>query len=386
MADSYLAKIGLDIDEAALNKVVGTISKELSTAGKISSEFSNDALETARKYNDEIRRLDKLMAKAKNNIKASSSDADKRLWRSVYAQASAEKKAYIGGDEKRGLKSKAEVDAIAKAVAPIRSKLAPVSRGLENLAKGFSKVTTVVSAVSAGFSVATKVISEGVNRISSSLNKFSNYSNQLNPLGAFGNKTIRGYMTRYGMTSSQAMGFANTLDALNMDESDIGNMTPAQRKSFNELQSYWSKLMGTMDADKVKKFSKTMEQYQMIQAKFNMGLQATVMKLITNSPSFERFMGKIEHLMDETLDFLGSDLVQGVFDGLIDFLTTVVSLLDKAMQFISKIPGFGSSVSNTTNNNTTTNNTYTVYGFDSYSQNETARQISYATNSGGYRG
>ena len=89
-----------------------------------------------------------------------------------------------------------------------------------------------------------------------------------------------------------------------------------------------------------------------------------------------------------TLDFLGSPLVQSVFDGLIDFLTTVVTILEKAMSLISKIPGFGSvNQTNITNNNgnTSNNSTYNIYGNDFHNNDELARQLSYS-NKGGYNG
>lgn len=383
--DAYLAKIKLDIDSAEFNKVIGTISKEIISAGKISSDFTNNALELARKYNEEISKQSKIMANAKKNILSAKTDVDKRFWREVYKSAQEEKKAYVAGDTSRGLKSKAEVDAVAQSVAPIRSKLMPISNGLNKLRGAFDKSVAVFSKASAIYEAASLVFQQISGKLNETLGKFANYAGQLNPLGAFGSQTIRGYMTRYGMSSTQAMGFANTLDAMGLSESDIGNMTADQRRVFNELQSYWGNLMGTMDPDKVKKFTKTMEQYQLIQAKFNMGMQAVVMKLITNSPKFEQFMGKLENLMDSTLNFLGSDLVQSVFNGLIDFLSQVATWLSNIMNTLSKIP-FLSSGTSTTTNNTTTNNSINVYGSDYRSNDELARQLSYAINSGGYRG
>lgn len=144
--------------------------------------------------------------------------------------------------------------------------------------------------------------------------------------------------------------------------------------------------MGKLDPDKLNRYTEAMNKYQEVKAKFDMGMQMTVIKLMTNSDKFEKFMGKVGDFMDSTLEFLGSPLVQAVTDGLISFLTTVVSLLDQAMRLLSIIPGLGSgSGQSITNNNTTNQSTFNIYGTDFRSNDELARQISYS-NKGDYRG
>lgn len=382
MADKYLLKVGLDLDQAALSKLTGAISDELTSMGKISDKFVDNALETARKYNEEIQKQESIIKNIEKRLRNTNLDpATRKLLTDTKDKAQGIIDSYRNGDESKGLAPKAVVDAQAEYAKGVMS----TSQKFNKFKDKMSAVTGKVAGFAAGIGTAIGVVQSFVNKIGEAIDKISNYSNQLNPLGGFGSTSQRNLMSRYGMTSTQALGFSNTLDAMGLSESDIGRMTESQRAVFNELTSYWNEMMGSLDTEKMQRFNETMEQYQLIQAKFQMGLQGTIMKLLSESPQFEKFMGKIEDLMDATLEFLGSDLVQAVFDGLIGFLTTVVTLLEKAMRLISKIPGFGGGSSVTNNDNSTNTSTFNIYGNDYRSNDELARSISYS-NKGGYKG
>ena len=147
-------------------------------------------------------------------------------------------------------------------------------------------------------------------------------------------------MTRYGMTGSEALGFSSTLSALKMSENDIGKMTSEQRRGFLSLyRVFWNEGMGKLDPDALDRYTQSMSELQEIQAKFQMGLEQTILKLITSSPKFQEFVGSVGDLLESTLEFFQSPIVQAVFDGLIDFLTTVVTILERAMNLCWKIVG-----------------------------------------------
>lgn len=381
--DDYLLKVGIDLDEVQLNAVTGKISDQLTQMGTISDDFIDNALATARKYNDEIEKQRKLIAKIDEQLHSGVDDKTRKLLEETKRKAKGIISDYTHGNKEKGLESKKVVDAIAEFAGNQRFRL---SDHIPNKLKdAFGSAIGKVSKFSAVMGGAEMVIKSFVNKVGEALDNFSNYSNQLNPLGAFGNQNQRNLMSRYGMTGTQALGFANVLDAMGMSESDIGKMTDEQRRVFNSLNEFWNEGIGKIDPEKLERFNKTMSEYQEIQAKFQMGLQMTIMKMVAESPRFEKMVGKVEDFMDVTLEFLGSPLVQNVFDGLISFLTTVVTILEKAMRLISIIPGFGAKGDTITNNTTNSNSTYNIYGADFKSNDELARQISFS-NQGGYRG
>lgn len=382
MADKYLMKVGLDLDQAQLDKVTGAISDQLVEMGKVSDEFIDNALATAKKYNEELTKQQKIVAEIDEKLKKGGLDpATKQLLEQTKKKSEDIIKDYTYGNKEKGLESKAVVDAVADYAGAMKSTGSKLKEAGSTAIAGIGKFA-------AGVNIAITAVKQFADKIGEAIDKIANYSNQLNPLGAFGSQSQRDLMTRYGLSGTQALGFQNSLDALGMSESDIGRMTAEQRRVFNSLNEFWNEGIGKLDPDKLDRFTQSMSEYQEMQAKFQMGLQLTILKLVSESKTFDKFIGKIGDLMDATLEFLGSPLVQAVFDGLIDFLTTVVTILEKAMSMISKIPGFGSvNQTNITNNNgnTSNNSTYNIYGNDFHNNDELARQLSYS-NKGGYSG
>lgn len=382
MADKYLMKVGLDLDQAQLDKVTGAISDQLVEMGKVSDEFIDNALATAKKYNEELTKQQKIVAEIDEKLKKGGLDpATKQLLEQTKKKSEDIIKDYTYGNKEKGLESKAVVDAVADYAGAMKSTGS-------KLKEAGSTAIASIGKFAAGVNIAITAVKQFADKIGEAIDKIANYSNQLNPLGAFGSQSQRDLMTRYGLSGTQALGFQNSLDALGMSESDIGRMTAEQRRVFNSLNEFWNEGIGKLDPDKLDRFTQSMSEYQEMQAKFQMGLQLTILKLVSESKTFDKFIGKIGDLMDATLEFLGSPLVQAVFDGLIDFLTTVVTILEKAMSLISKIPGFGSvNQTNITNNNgnTSNNSTYNIYGNDFHNNDELARQMSYS-NKGGYNG
>lgn len=383
--DDYLYRVAIDLDEADLNKVTGAIADEITKIGGISDAFVKNALDTAKKYNDEIAKQKKIIADIEKQL--SSLDENDEHYKSTYklltdtkAKAEETLKKYTSGDPEKGMMSKRAVDALAgyaqqnEPPKSIKQKYQELQKGLDTAVGKFSAVTAVLTGVK-------DLIKKWVDEVSQILDNFSNIANQVNPLGAFGSSSQKGLMARYGLSGTQALGFAQAMDAMGISEGDFGTMTAAQRDTFNALNKFWNEGMAKLDPDKLENYTKTMERYQMIQAKFDMGMQQLVLKLISESPRFNEMVGKVGDMMDAFFEFANSEAVQFVFDGLIDFFTALFKVLEGGMRLLS---GGGGSI--TTNNNTTnSNSTYNIYGSDFHSNDELARQISYSSR-GGYKG
>lgn len=382
--DKYLLKVGIDLDEAQLSAVTGAISDQLVEMGKVSDDFIDKALQKAKEYHKEIEKQEKIIKDIDKKLSGGGLDVDtQKLLEVTRGKAEDKLRDLQYGNAEKGIDSVKVVDSIAE----YAKQAGGASHMMGKLTKAGSTAISKVSAFAAGLGTAKEVLFKFIGELDEAVLKLANYSNQLNPMGAFGSQSQRDLMSRYGMSGFEALGFKNVLDAMGMSEQDIGKMTEQQRKVFNSLTDFWNESIGKLDPDALERYTENLSKYQEMRAKYDMGLQLTILKLVSNSPKFERLLGKLGDFFDSTLDFLGSPLVQTVFDGLIDFLTTVVGILEKAMKLISAISG-GSNNSTTivnNNGNTTSNSTYNVYGTDFHSNDELARQISYSSK-GGYRG
>lgn len=376
MADEYLVGIKLDFEQEQLDRITGVISKELTTMGKVSKDFVDDSIAKAMEYHALIEQQEAIITRIDRTLaKKNLSETSKKLLEGTKAEAEGKIQTLKRGDESKGIESLAVVEALAKYSKEVDSVSNKFNRAGSSIIQGISKF-------GAALGTAQMVVSKFASSITSSLGDISKLSNVLSPTGAFGSMAQRGIMARTGMSGSEALGFSRTLSGMGLSENDLMRMTAEQRKTFNSLQAYWNEGMGKIGEGALDEFTKTMSEYQEVQLRFSMGLQQMLIKLVADSPKFNEFVGKVGDLMDSTLTFLQSPVVQRVFDGLISFLTTVVTLLDKAMTMASKLTGGGAGSSGTT---TTTNTHVVVYGGGQDTSEELARQISYAI-SGDYGG
>ena len=375
-------KVDIDFDKEQFSKITGIISDQIASMGEVSDKFIDSALDTAKKYNDEINKQRATIAEIDERLKRGNVDgATRQLLTQTREKSQKILDDYTHGNAEKGLDSKAVVDALANFAQSSRE-----AEGFgKKLSEAGSKAVVGISKFAAGINAAIMVVGQFSEKIKEALKDFSNYANQINPLGAFGSKGQRDVMARYGMSGTQALGFSNTLDAMGMREEQMGNMTSEQRRVFDSLQNFWAEGMGKLDPDALDRFTKTMSDYQEVQAKFQMSTQLMVMKLVTGSPKFSEFVGKVGDLMDSVVEFMGSPVVQWVFDGLVDFLTTVITILEQGMRLISKIPGFGGNGSSIVNNETNTSNNINIFGGSNQSSEELAIKLSHSLD-GNYRG
>lgn len=387
MADEYLMKVNIDFDNAEFDKLSGKISDQLSSMGKVSDEFIDAALEKAKEYKSIIEQQEKIVANIDKQLgKAGLSDASRKVLEDTKAKSLQTIKDYTDGNAEKNLDSKWVVDSMAEYAAANKSYATANKSFASKLNETGSAAIMGISKLATSFGVAKLAISGFVKEVGEALKKFSDFANKFNPLGAFGSQSQRDIMTRYGMTGSQALGFKSTLDALKMSEQDVGKMTSEQRRVFESLQNFWNEGIAKLNPDALDRYTKSMDELQEIQAKFDMGLQQTILKLITSSPKFNEFVGSVGDLLESTLEFFQSPVVQAVFDGLIDFLTTVVTILERAMFYAGKLLGSNALSGGTTNNTTNNvNSNFNIYGNDFKSNEELARQISYSTK-GNYGG
>lgn len=380
MADQYLWKVGLDVDQAELDKITGKISSQLVEMGTVSDKFIDNALATAKKYNEELAKQRKIVADVEQRLRSANLDSSTRaLLEATKAKAEETIRDYTYGNEEKGLDSKAVVDSIADYAGSMRS-------GAVKFSSAINGAVGKVAGFAAIIQTAWKAVTNFVDKVEDGIDKIADYANKLDPMSGFGSSSQRNLMTRYGMDKYEALGFSNVLGSMGLSESDFGRMTAQQREVFQSLMDFWNESIGKLDTAKLEQYTAQMQEYQEVQAKYQTGLQIAILKLVSNSPSFSRLVGTVEKFMDRTLEFLGSPLVQTVFDGLIDFLNTVFGLLNAILGLLNKIPGFGGSSGSITNNTTNnTTSTYNIYGTDYRSNDELARQISYSSN-GGFKG
>lgn len=195
-------------------------------------------------------------------------------------------------------------------------------------------------------------------------------ANKLNAMGSFGSMGTRDLMARYGVSSNRAVAMSTTLNMMGLSESDIGRMTKAQRKTYNELIQYYEDGINRIDTNKLKEYYKTMEDYQTAQAKWKMDLQTTILKMVAESDGFKKLVGSVERFFDSTIKFLNSPVIKWLFDTMAYFLSEVTDLASSVVGLFGSSPN--SRGSNVTNNST---NNYYIYGSENSNSEDIARKV-----------
>ena len=195
-------------------------------------------------------------------------------------------------------------------------------------------------------------------------------ANKLNAMGSFGSMGTRDLMARYGVSSNRAVAMSTTLNMMGLSESDIGRMTKAQRKTYNELIQYYEDGINRIDTNKLKDYYKTMEEYQIKQAKWKMDLQTTILKMVAESDGFKKLVGSLEKFFDSTIKFLNSPIIKWLFDTMAYFLSEVTDIASGVLGIFGSSPS--SSGSTVTNNST---NNYYIYGSENSNSEDIARKV-----------
>lgn len=370
----YLYEIKPYVNKDAWRKASGEVRQQMS-GGTISSEdfrrkqqdLMNDGAELSQ-YKRKIAELEKMRDSDKT------SDEDKKRLTEMLG--------YKGDDDTPASGMYKELAKMEENFKQAGLETEAMGKMVKNTAG--TKMSAFSSKLSAGMAAIqayTEAMKKAINAAIDLADKATVQANKFNATGAFGSMATRDMMTRYGVSSSRANAMSNALNALGMSESDIGRMSAAQRKAYDELISYYEKGMNKIDLKKLKDYYKTIEEYQMTMAKFKIDTQQAILKLFANSKAFEKMTGSIGNLMEGVVDLMEEPAVQVFFDVFIGFLQGLVEFASWFLKIFGSGKDTSPNSSSTTNNNN--QNTYYIYGSDYRSNDELARSIALQQSSGG---
>lgn len=165
---------------------------------------------------------------------------------------------------------------------------------------------------------------------------------------------IRDIQAKYGVSNTQAQAMSAAMDALGIDISDFAKLPEGTRNAYNELMRHYQEGIESIDTEKLDRFNKSTQEYQLAKVKFEMDLQLIWSKFLAESDALPELLETISDGMESLTNILGSDAFQtgaeilfGIINGILEFVTTPLNWIGSL---------FGESSNNTTNNNSTTNN------------------------------
>lgn len=237
---------------------------------------------------------------------------------------------------------------------------------------GFAKFAGGLTKATGSVMTFIGVLQAAVEKTMEIVNKAADTSSRFHSTGAFGSMETRTTMSRYGVSATRAVAMTDVLNQMGLSPEDFGRMNKAQRETYDELIGYYESGIDRIDVDKLKDYHQTMDDFQIAQAKWKIGLQNAVLKIFAESDSLKNLTGSLEKFFDSTIKFLEAPAVQWFFDTFIAFLGELVDVASWLLDKVGWLLG-GSSGSKTTNNNAT--NTYYIYGGNNSSES-IARSIS----------
>lgn len=365
---SYLYELKPYIDTQAWKKASGDISKAIKSSN-ISTDEWKEKKDSFKKQLEEAGKLQskiESLVKMQKSLEGSSNPVDKERYNAINQMLNGDGKRTKGllGDKKELLSSIRESQIELEAQeGNVGSKL-----NMQQMMSGFaSKISAVSGSLTAFYSTLKKAITGSMELVE----KQAEVANKLNATGAFGNMSTRDMMARYGVNSTRANAMSSALSMMGLSESDIGRMNSAQKKMYDELIDYYEQGMNKIDSTKLKEYYAILDEYQEKQAKWKIDLQTTILKMFSESESFNKLTGSLENFFEKSIEFLELDAVQWFFDTFIEFLSSIVDTASSILGFF----GSGSSSGTTNNTSNQSTNTYYIYGGNSSSNQDLARQI-----------
>lgn len=370
---SYLYEIKPYVDTNAWKQASGSIKKQMKEGAVSEADYTAQL----KKQNDLYLERAQLARKIQEMEKIAAQGGDK----GQRAKDMLSKFEDVGGElHETGLKADlAELDEQIKNTSveteAMGNMVTKSGGGLGKFASGvtaaYGSAVAFVGAMKKGIETAFEIVETG-----------TKMGNKLNAMGAFGSMETRDMMSRYGVSSTRANAMSSAMSLMGIDESDLGRLSSAQRKTYDELIKHYEQGINKIDTGKLEDYYKTIEEYQLKQAKWKMDIQNSILKLFAESETFGKLTGSLQKFFETTIKFLESDVVQWFFDVFLGFLS---GLVDFASWFLDLFGGGskGGNTNNTTNNNNNNNNTFYIYGSDSRNNDELARSIALQQNSGG---
>lgn len=248
------------------------------------------------------------------------------------------------------------LDGLTTNLLKSEASLTSFDKGIGSVAGGMSKAAGVITATISTLQMAYEM----AGKLAESAKQ---YSNQFVSSGSmFLDPSVKGLMAKFGTSAVDAQAIGSTMGVMGINEGDFATMLPGQRKAFDELMNYYKAGIEEIDPDKLERFNEATQQFQLMQAKFQLDMKTTIMDLFANNEKLPDMMDALGDTFDTIVSILGSPTAQFAFNTFTAFLTTLLDVLNGAGTAISWIMGGNKSnnikidVKSINNNNVTSNN------------------------------
>ena len=207
-----------------------------------------------------------------------------------------------------------------------------------------------IKGTTTAFKAATAVMNEVTNNIDRIADKSAEISNKfIAGTSKFVDPDTRNLMAKFGVSSVQAQGIGAVTEAMGISTSDFGRLTSGQIELYNQLMQVYQEGIDSIDTDKLKSFNDSVQEYQKMQAEFQIKLQLAVTKLFAESKTLPQLLDHVGDFFNTVTTLLGNPIVQTGFDAFNKLLDNVVKVANFALNPFG-IFGKDDSKKNVTNN------------------------------------
>lgn len=396
--NEYVAYITPEIDvnqwKAVSSKIEGVLGSGLNAV----TGLFNKKLQKAREELDKLQK-EQASAKAKlleiTQIRQQKEDVSTQLSRIRSIDVSTEK----GKEKYRELGGEKEEDRLSKLLSKLTGKYeqlggkdkelelsektAKGAKAMEVLSNTINGLSTKNAALAKGVAVAAGTLALFVTAVIAAYkaaNKFADAAVDISNKFVSGSTIrpdtdVRDVMIRYGVDTNRAQAMTATSETLGLDLDDYSKWTSGARKAFKELTNYYEDEINKIDPDKLKRFNEATQEYQLLQAKFQIKLRTSLIKLVSESDVLPKLLDTLSDSMELLTDILSSPAVQVGVETILELINAILSFVNQLGKGINWLLG-GSSSNNTTNTTNTTNkNTTITINASSSDTTQLARQI-----------
>lgn len=396
--NEYVAYITPEIDVNQWKAVSSQIEGVLGSGLNAVTNLFNKKLQKAREELDKLQK-EQASAKAKlleiTQIRQQKEDVSTQLSRlrsiDVSTEKGKEKYREIGGEkeEERLLKLLSKLTGKYEQLGgkdkelELSEKTAKGAKDMEALSGTIKGLSTKSAALAKGAAVAAGTLALFVTAVIAAYkaaNKFADAAIDISNKFVSGSTIrpdtdVRDVMIRYGVDTKRAQAMTATSETLGLDLDDYSKWTSGARKAFKELTNYYEDEINKIDPDKLKRFNEATQEYQLLQAKFQIKLKTSLIRLVAESDVLPKLLDTLSDNLDILTDILSSPGVQAGVETILELINAILSFVNKLGKGISWLLG-GSSSNNTTNNTNTTNkNTTITINASSSDTTQLARQI-----------
>lgn len=225
---------------------------------------------------------------------------------------------------------------------------------------GFSKAGVAVGGFTAAMAIAIKAAKTFADNSIGLGNKLIS-SNSIAV-----NSNVRGYMAKFGVSSTQASAMSSTLGITGYDISQVATWTDAQKKNYSKLMTMYQTSINNLDSAKLQKFTDSTQYFQAKIQEGQMKLQTKLMELFVNS-NVDKILDHLTEGLDTIMNMLDSPIIQWGFDAIVtvlDWLTQFANAIATGISWLIGAPPQEAAETKLDNSVRTTTQTNNFYGVD----------------------